>query len=266
MKLRIAAILLLLLTPGLSQSPIDGVQSLYQWYLDNPKTTGERLTTAGAFLDSDLIDLLTAAHQTQILDIDPFVNSKVPARTFSFNALNQEGAHATVTVQAVFDSGAGPEFDVFLEERGGQWLVVDFKFPDRTLKPYLQSLLADARPTTTPSPQVTPATPVGGSLKTNLAGTWLHVSTSDTLSGEQKPLAPVEIRWIFRPDGRGEFSQRVSISGAPWLSPLAWKLEGDSILIDGESRYTVVESSDNAMIWKNLKQGNYYHVRRLSDN
>ena len=82
MKLRIAAILLLLLTPGLAQSPIDGVQSLYQWYLDNPKTTGERLTTAGAFLDSDLIDLLTAAHQTQILDIDPFVNSKVPPRTF----------------------------------------------------------------------------------------------------------------------------------------------------------------------------------------
>lgn len=264
MKLRIAMILLLLVTQvGLAQSPIDGVQSLYQWYLTNPKTAGDRLNTAGGFLQPELLELLKRVYQTSDLDFDPFVNDTGPARTFSFNDMKRQGSQATVTVQAVFDAGTGPEFDVLLEERSGAWLVADIKFPDRALKSHLQGMLATETPRPSPSPKDPP--PSTG-LSDSILGTWLHVSTSDTLGGEQKPLAPVEIKWTFLADGRGEFSQKIAVSGQPWIGPLDWSIEGNTIVLGGgRTKYTVVRPGKDTMVWKNNNQGNYYTVRRLKD-
>lgn len=99
--------------------------------------------------------------------------------------------------------------------------------------------------------------------ETDLLGTWLHVSTSETLGGKEKALAPIEIKWTFEAGGRGTFSQKVSASGKAWVGPMDWSLEGGTIILDGRTRYTVVSSSNDAMVWENQKLGNFYHVRKL---
>jgi len=96
-----------------------------------------------------------------------------------------------------------------------------------------------------------------------LLGTWLHFSTSETLGGKEKALAPIEIKWTFEAGGRGTFSQKVSASGKAWLGPMDWSLEGSTIILDGRTRYTVVRSGKDAMVWENQKLGNFYHVRKL---
>jgi hypothetical protein len=269
MELRISMLLLLLVTQsGLAQSPIDGVQSLYQWYLTNPETTKERLDTTTAFLQPELRELLKSAYQSSKLDFDPFVNAQKPARTFAFTNMTRQGSQATVKVQAIFDSGTGPEFDVILEEQSGVWLVADIKFANRVLKSHLQSLLVESNPFPGLAPELSPADPIPAALSPeNLLGTWLHVSSSETLGGEQKQMAPVEVKWTFRADGRGEFSQKIAVSGQPWIGPLDWSIKGDTIMIGGgRTQYTVVRPGKDTMVWKNQKQGNYYTVRRLQDS
>ena len=118
-------------------------------------------------------------------------------------------------------------------------------------------------PTPSASPTLERSSPSFVS-ETDLLGTWLHVSTSDTVGGKQKEVAPVEIKWTFQAGGRGTFSQKISVSGEPWLSSLTWSLNGDTIeLAGGRTRYTVVRSGSDVMIWKNQEVGNYYHVRRI---
>jgi hypothetical protein len=278
MKLRIVMLMFLLVVqPSLAQSPIDGVQALYQWYLESPATTGDRLSATNPFMQSELSDLLKRAYDSKTLDFDPFVNSKVPARTFAFNDMKRKGTQATVTVQPVFDSGVGPEFDVLLIKKGERWLVVDLKFPELALKSHLRKTLGSKpnpspsprTPLVSPSPKPSPTTPkpkapVAGLSEAALLGTWLHMSTSDTLGGEQTPVAPVEIKWTFKAGGHGEFSQKISVTGDPWIGPLDWSLEGQTIMIGGgRNRYTVVRPGKDGMVWKNEGRGNYYWVRRI---
>lgn len=265
MNFRIVTLLVLAMVGvGLAQSPIDGVQGLYQWYLENPDTVGQRLTSAESLLEPELARLLAKAYEAGTLEKDPFVNSTEPARTFAFNDLKQSGSEAVVTVQAVFESGLGPGYDVLLIKDGERWRVSDIKFPEKALKAHLQEMVAEASPVfTRPEPSPSPP-PAAGFAEADLLGTWLHFSTSDTLGSEQKPMAPVEVKWTFEPGGRGEFSQKVSIQGNPWINPLSWSLEGRTILLSGgRTRYTIVRSEADSMVWENKAQGNFYHVRRL---
>ena len=110
----------------------------------------------------------------------------------------------------------------------------------------------------------TPTT--GQNVEGFLVGTWLQVSTSESIGGKETPVAPMEITWKFEPGGRGVFSQRISLSAQPWSSPIGWRLEEGVLLLDGgRSKYTIVQKTDNAMIWRNEDSGSFYHVRRFSD-
>jgi hypothetical protein len=127
-----------------------------------------------------------------------------------------------------------------------------------TLRYYPHMLLAQS-PTPTPDP---PKPSVVS--EQDLLGTWLHVGTSETLGGKQKEMAPMEIKWKLESGGRGTFSQRISVSAAPWVSQLGWGLDGTTIMLDGgRNRYTIVRPGTDSMVWKNEAVGNYYHVRRL---
>ena len=133
--------------------------------------------------------------------------------------------------------------------------------PPMNLKIFLLLLLVQGALAQSPTPDV----PATSTLKEqDVIGTWLHVGTSDTMGGKQTEVAPVEIKWKFEAGGRGSLSQKISVSGDPWVSPLNWSLDGNAILLaGGRTRYTVVRPGSDSMIWKNEDRGNYYHVRRL---
>ena len=131
------------------------------------------------------------------------------------------------------------------------------------LKILLLLILGQCALAQSPTPAPDPPRPSVVSEQ-DLVGTWLHVGTSETLGGKQKEMAPIEIKWKLEAGGRGTFSQRISVSAAPWVSQLSWGLDGDTILLDGgRNRYKVVQPGADSMVWKNEAVGNYYYVRRF---
>lgn len=96
----------------------------------------------------------------------------------------------------------------------------------------------------------------------SLLGTWQHVSSSDSVETKGKPLGSAEIKWTFKADGKGLYSQKVPALGKTRTRPMTWKLEGNTIVLGGKTKYTVESFDGDSMVWKNERLGDYYHVER----
>lgn len=88
------------------------------------------------------------------------------------------------------------------------------------------------------------------------------MSSSDSLEAKGKPLGSAEIKWTFKAGGKGIYSQKVPALQKTRTRPMTWKLEGNTIVLGGKTKYTVESFDGDSMVWKNERLGDYYHVER----
>ena len=97
----------------------------------------------------------------------------------------------------------------------------------------------------------------------SLVGTWRHDSFSSSPDGGGMSVDS-DITWTFRKDGTGTYHQKNQFTDAD--REFDWTLDGKDIKFGSSVNYTVVEYSENEMVWRNVKSpnasGDYYFVSR----
>lgn len=95
-------------------------------------------------------------------------------------------------------------------------------------------------------------------------GTWQHTRISKTPNDQGEPLSSTtKISWTFEADGTGTYSQTVPVIQNTQKAPFKWTLEGNTLTLNGKTKYTVEKFDEDSMVWKNHLLGDYFHVKRI---
>ena len=257
------------------QSTPDGAtKATFEWYQQAGDSHRKDFHKAEPYLAPELYGLLNQGFQRTPsdefwVDFDPFVNAQVPAKSFKYGEpYITDPDNAFVIVRPYMELGDGktmpmPDIKVHLKKLSGKWQVANLIYTGENsfeLLTYLKDGLAKAGGE---GYDTGPSDPEHGQdLAGELLGTWVHKATSETAGGEARPLQVAIIKWTFKPDGKCDFYQKVG-NGDPMIGKdRTYTLEGSTITLGGQTKYTIVENSGNKMIWKNHRLGDFYHVIR----
>ena len=93
----------------------------------------------------------------------------------------------------------------------------------------------------------------------SLVGTWKHDSYAATTDGSRTDVSR-DISWTFRKNGNATYNQGQS------SNDFTWSLDDQNIMFGDTNQYTVVEYSEDEMIWRNNQgpdpDGRFYFVSR----
>jgi hypothetical protein len=101
------------------------------------------------------------------------------------------------------------------------------------------------------------------SLQGVLPGTWNYISDSPTKTGPFKSIEPTKIYWTLDPDGTGVYYRKINqFNAARVHDDLRWSVEGETLTLDGDLHYTIIDWDESWMIWQNPSKTIFFRVEK----
>ena len=153
---------------------------------------------------------------------------------------------------AALDRGAPGIFDLVEQVWGMKnivWLLLVVSFVAAP------SLAEDSRDTEKASTKL--------ALKDALPGTWNYVSSSPTKDGVFTSIEPTKMFWTFNGDGSGLSYRKINEFNAARIhDELRWSVQGNTLTMDGDIHYTIVDWDESRMTWLNPSKTTYIRVEK----
>ena len=243
------------------------VDNFYDWYFAEGSAYRDHWAGAKPFFEDSLYDLFKRGFQLQpsdgrFVDYDPFVDAQMDAQKVRSNPAVQISEDLSVIkVFPTFQRGSfeGPPLRIFLRESSEGWKIANIVTTgDRSVntKDYLIGLLDRWDERTDQNGSLL-------SLKDVLPGTWDYVSSSPTKTGTFQPIEPTKIYWILNADGSGIYYRKINrFNAASVHDQLRWKVEGETVTMDGDIHYTVLDWGKTWMTWVNPSKTTYFRIEK----